>query len=79
MNKVFVLYPTAYAMSLKLVLPISLASGITSSFVGYSSNDNTSSNQFLKTISYSTIGICSGILYPISFPLLTLYSLYKGN
>jgi len=79
MNKSTMIRLKAYALSLHIVLPISLASGITSSFVGYTSSNNSPSNQFLKTISYSTIGICSGILYPISFPLLTLYSLYKGN
>ena len=79
MNKSTMICLKIYALSLPIILPISVSSGITSSFVGYTSSNNSSSNQFLKTISYSTIGIFSGILYPISFPLLTLYSLYKGN
>lgn len=39
----------------------------------------TSFDRFANVIGYTTLGIITGITYPISFPLLTGYVLYKNQ
>jgi hypothetical protein len=34
---------------------------------------------FINTIGYTSVGIITGITYPISFPLLGVYALYKNS
>lgn len=44
----------------------------------YNSNEN-SINQYSNVIGYTSLGIFTGITYPISYPLLGAYVLYKNS
>lgn len=63
-----------YRIILRGALPIGAVAGFTSSFA---KPDTTPMKQFTKTIGYTTMGIMTGLSYPISFPGLTIYTFYK--
>jgi hypothetical protein len=49
--------------------------------IGLSSmyESHTAIDYFTTTIAYAGLGMITGITYPISFPLLGVYVLYKDN
>ena len=49
--------------------------------IGLSSmyHSDTAVHFFTRTVAYTGLGMITGITYPISFPLLSLYVLYTDN
>ena len=43
------------------------------------SKTNTSFDMFSNWIGYTSIGIITGIMYPVSFPMLAGYVMYKNQ
>jgi hypothetical protein len=41
-------------------------------------NDKTSMIVFVNLVGYTSMGICMGIVYPISFPLCMIYTIYSN-
>ena len=61
------------------LFPFILYSGSIGSFGGIISHDHSknSHNLFINIIGHTSIGIITGIFYPITYPLLGYYVLYK--
>lgn len=51
--------------------------GFVSGFYIQNNKRVTPMNKFVNIIGYTSIGIISGIIYPISYPFFGLYVLYK--
>jgi hypothetical protein len=46
-------------------------------FTGFTSKTTNSMDMFCTMVGYTSIGIITGMTYPVSFPLLAGYVLYK--
>ena len=72
-------YKKPYIDLLEVILPSTgLLGFMTGVFSNMASRDKTSIDTFADIIGYTTIGIITGITYPISYPLLGGYVLYKN-
>ena len=58
---------------------------VPSTFIGFTTglyvslNENSSVDMFTNWIGYTSIGILTGISYPVSFPILAEYVIYKNH
>jgi len=72
-------YKKPYIDWLEVILPSTGLLGFTTGvFSNIAGRDRTSIDTFADIIGYTTIGIITGITYPISYPLLGGYVLYKN-
>ena len=67
-----------YTELLPIMLIPSTLSGFVTGIHANSSKDLSSVRMFTNWIGYTSIGIMTGITYPVSFPLLAGYVLYKN-
>lgn len=71
-----------YQDGLKITLPLGTSTGL---IVGlckcYSDKEiiNHSHKYFTNIIGYTTIGMVSGVTYPISFPIISVYAMITNN
>ena len=76
----FLKYKELYFFSLPVVSVYSTVSGIN---IGASANtekpNDTSFAKYSNLIGYTSIGIITGLTFPISFPLFGCYVLYKNR
>ena len=77
-------FKTLYFEFLPIVFPstiiIGLFSNLSSGSGAFDVNKNVNSSEiFLKSIGYTSIVITTGLTYPISYPLLGCYFLYKNK
>ena len=80
----FTTYKKFYLDSVPLIFKFTTISGL---FTGIYANGisetngkkNREFNVYANLIGYTTIGMVTGITYPISFPLFTYYSFYQNN
>ena len=61
-----------YKSSLKDIVPFSSAIGFASgvSDILYNDNNMPALFKFSSVIAYTTLGLCVGVTYPVSFPLI---------
>lgn len=82
MNRIINLYSTTSL----IVVPLTTFLGFTSNLINLSTsttstttiNNKNTINIFTSTIGYTTIGFITGITFPISFPLITGYTLKQN-
>ena len=63
-----------YYCGLTVVLPFTTLLGIRASF---DNKPRVGFDMFVNTIGTSTIGVITGLTYPISIPIITGYTIYK--
>ena len=67
-----------YVELLPVFLPSSTLVGFMTGLTALS-NKNKSVDLFTDLIGFTSLGIITGITYPVSFPLLSVYVLYKNK
>jgi hypothetical protein len=81
MFSAFFKYKKPYLDLLEVILPSTTLLGFTTglfSNMSMRNRDAKSIESFTDLIGYTTIGVITGFTYPISFPLLGGYVLYKN-
>lgn len=69
-------YKQLYFAFLPITLTTSFMFGIING-IGYGMDNKDRIESFLGMIGYTSLGMITGIMYPISFPLLEGYTLFK--
>jgi hypothetical protein len=73
-------YKLLYFDLFPIFVPTTLLVGFFSNLTNYNSNKQlTQIESFSKTIGYTSIVVLTGITYPISYPLMGCYFLYKNK
>jgi hypothetical protein len=62
-----------------MLIPSGFVGFVTGMHVNITTHRITPINMFANWIGYTSIGILTGITYPVSFPLLAGYVVYKNN
>jgi len=61
-----------------IALPTTFVGFITGMHAGIKSPPNAPIDMFFNWIGYTSIGIITGVSYPVSFPMLAGYVMYKN-
>ena len=77
-NSLIKLYTTSMPFVTIFSTVLAIDSGITVNKRLYTNNNN-SFDIYSNLIGYTSLGIVTGILYPISYPVFGYYVLYKNN
>lgn len=78
-NSLIKLYTTTMPFVTIYSTCLGIDTGINVNKILYNNNNNNSFDIYSNLIGYTSLGIVTGILYPISYPVFGYYVLYKNN